>query len=113
MLAATLDEATGKILENEKSPARKVGMIDNRGSHAALAVYWAAALAEQTEDADLAARFAPLAAELLANDETIQAELIAVQGNPVDIGGYYAPDADKVVPAMRPSATLNRILEAF
>ena len=113
VLAATLDEATGKILENEKSPARKVGMIDNRGSHAALAVYWAAALAEQTEDADLAARFAPLAAELLANDETIQAELIAVQGAPVDIGGYYAPEADKVVPAMRPSATLNRILADF
>ncbi len=113
VLAATLDEATGKILENEKSPARKVGMIDNRGSHAALAVYWAAAVAEQTEDADLAARFAPLAAELLANDETIQAELIAVQGAPVDIGGYYAPEADKVVPAMRPSATLNRILADF
>ncbi len=113
VLAATLDEATGKILENEKSPARKVGMIDNRGSHAALAVYWAAAVAEQTDDADLAARFAPLAAELLANDEAIQAELIAVQGNPVDIGGYYAPDADKVVPAMRPSPTLNRILADF
>ncbi len=113
VLAATLDEATGKILENEKSPARKLGKIDNRGSHAALAVYWAAALAEQTDDADLAARFAPLAAELLANDETIQAELIAVQGNPVDIGGYYAPEADKVVPAMRPSATLNRILSSF
>ncbi len=113
VLAATLDEATGKILENEKSPARKVGMIDNRGSHAALAVYWAAAVAGQTDDADLAARFAPLAAELLANDEAIQAELIAVQGNPVDIGGYYAPDADKVVPAMRPSPTLNRILADF
>ncbi len=113
VLAATLDQATGRILEHEKSPARRLGMIDNRGSHAALAVYWAAALAEQTDDADLAARFAPLAAELLANDETIQAELIAVQGAPVDIGGHYAPEADKVVPAMRPSATLNRILADF
>ncbi|MCB1005359.1 MAG: NADP-dependent isocitrate dehydrogenase, partial [Acidimicrobiales bacterium] len=113
VLAATLDDATGKILENEKSPARKLGQIDNRGSHAALAVYWAAALAEQTDDAELAARFAPLAAELAANDEAIQAELLAVQGDPVDLGGYYAPEVDKVVPAMRPSATLNRILAAF
>ena len=113
VLAATLDEATGKILENEKSPARKVGKIDNRGSHAALAVYWAEALAAQTDDPELAARFAPLAAELAANDEAIQAELLAVQGNPVDLGGYYSPDEAKAVPAMRPSATLNRILAAF
>ena len=113
VLAATLDQATGKILENEKSPARKVGKIDNRGSHAALAVYWAQALAEQTDDPELAARFTPLAAALAENDETIQAELVAVQGHPVDLGGYYAPDEDKAVPAMRPSATLNRILAEF
>jgi len=113
VLAATLDEATGKILENGKSPARKVGQIDNRGSHAALAVYWAEALAAQTDDPELAARFAPLAAELAAHDETIQAELIAVQGNPVDLGGYYSPDEAKAVPAMRPSETLNRILADF
>lgn len=113
VLASTLDVATGQVLEHDKSPARKVGQIDNRGSHAALAVYWAAALARQTEDAEFAARFAPLAAELEANEATIQDELIAVQGSPVDIGGYYHPDPAKVSAAMRPSATLNRILAAF
>jgi len=113
VLAATLDEATGQILEHDKSPARRVGQIDNRGSHAALAVYWAQALASQTADAALAARFAPLAAELTAADEAIQAELIAVQGAPVDIGGYYSPDPAKASTAMRPSATFNDILHRF
>ncbi len=113
ILASTLDEATGLVLENDKSPARKVGQIDNRGSHAALAVYWAAALAAQTDDAEFAARFAPLAARLSENADTIQAELIAVQGAPVDIGGYYHPDPAKVAAAMRPSATLNQILAEF
>ncbi|MGD9794979.1 MAG: NADP-dependent isocitrate dehydrogenase, partial [Acidimicrobiia bacterium] len=113
VLAATLDEATGKILEFEKSPARKVGQIDNRGSHAALAIYWAQALAEQTDDPELAKRFAPFAAELAAADETIQNELLAVQGKPADIGGYYAPDSEKVNSVMRASATLNKILASF
>jgi len=113
VLAATLDEATGQILEHDKSPARRVGQIDNRGSHAALAVYWAQALANQTADAALAARFAPLATELTAADETIQAELIAVQGAPVDIGGYFCPDPAKASTAMRPSATFNDILHRF
>jgi isocitrate dehydrogenase len=113
VLAATLDAATGQILEHDKSPARKVGQIDNRGSHAALAVYWAQALAAQTEDAALARAFAPLAGELTAAADTIQAELIAVQGAPVDIGGYYSVDRSKADAAMRPSATLNGILARF
>ncbi len=113
VLASTLDAATGQILEHDKSPARKVGQIDNRGSHAALAVYWAQALASQTDDAALAAAFAPLAEELTAAADTIQAELIAVQGAPVDIGGYYSVDAAKTDAAMRPSATFNDILARF
>lgn len=113
VLASTLDAATGQILEHDKSPARKVGQIDNRGSHAALAVYWAQALASQTDDAALAAAFAPLAEELTAAADTIQAELIAVQGAPVDIGGYYSVDAAKTDAVMRPSATFNDILARF
>jgi isocitrate dehydrogenase len=113
VLAVTLDAATAEVLEYNKSPARKVGQIDNRGSHAALAVYWAKALAEQQTDPALAERFAPLAAALREADEAIQAELIAVQGGPVDIGGYYLPDRDKVTAAMRPSATLNRLIDHF
>ena len=93
ILGDTLDAATGQLLENGKSPARRLGQIDNRGSHFYLALYWAQALAAQTHDAELAATFAPIAAELSANEQTIVDELLAVQGQPADIGGYYAPDA--------------------
>jgi isocitrate dehydrogenase len=113
ILADTLDAATGLVLENGKSPARRLGQIDNRGSHFFLALYWAQAIAAQTEDAELAARFAPLAAELSANEETIVAELLDAQGQAADIGGYYAPDLDKVAKVMRPSATFNAAIDAF
>jgi len=110
LLAETLDAATGKFLENDKSPGRKLGTLDNRGSHFYLALYWAQALAAQKEDTELQALFSPVAAELTANEKTITAELAAVQGKPADIGGYYRPDDAKVSAAMRPSATFNRIL---
>ena len=111
VLAETLDEANGKFLENDKSPARKVGAgIDNRGSHFYLALYWAQALAAQNSDAELKAQFTPIAAELTASEEKIVAELIAVQGKPTDIGGYYQPDDAKASAALRPSATFNAIL---
>ncbi len=110
VLADTLDEATGKFLENDKSPSRKVGGIDNRGSHFYLALYWAQALAAQDKDAELKAVFAKPAEELAKNEAKIVEELIAVQGKPVDIGGYYQPDDDKTSAAMRPSATFNAIL---
>jgi isocitrate dehydrogenase len=113
VLADGLDKANAKFLDNDKSPARKVGEIDNRGSHFYLAMYWAEALAEQTQDADLAARFAKLAAQLQEQEQTIIAELIAVQGQPVEIGGYYQPNARLVDQAMRPSATLNSALAAL
>ena len=113
ILAETLDEANGKILEFNKSPARKVGQIDNRGSHFYLALYWAQALAAQTKDAALAAKFKPLADALTANEAKIDAELIGAQGKPVDTGGYYAPDFAKTSAAMRPSATLNAALAAL
>jgi isocitrate dehydrogenase len=110
VLADTLDAANGKFLENDKSPSRKVGGIDNRGSHFYLALYWAAELAAQDKDAELKRVFAPIAAELAAKESTIVAELIAVQGKPVDVGGYYQPDPNKASAAMRPSATFNGIL---
>jgi isocitrate dehydrogenase len=110
VLAETLDAANGKFLENDKSPSRKVGGIDNRGSHFYLALYWATELAAQKKDAELSRVFQPLAAELAANEATIVKELIAVQGKPVDVGGYYQPDKAKASAAMRPSATLNAIL---
>ena len=110
VLADTLDAATGRFLEENKSPSRKVGEIDNRGSHFYLALYWAQELAKQTEDAELAAAIAPVAAELEENAETIASELLAVQGSPVDLGGYYNPDDAKTEAAMRPSETLNRIV---
>lgn len=110
VLAKTLDQATGQFLDNNKSPSRKVGNIDNRGSHFYLALYWAQALAAQTEDKDLQAQFAPVANAMAENEATIVAELNAVQGKPVDIGGYYHADADKVSNVMRPSATLNAII---
>ncbi len=107
VLADTLDTANGKILEFNRSPARKVGQIDNRGSHFYLALYWAQALAAQDKSATLQARFKPLAETLAANEDKINAELIGAQGKPVDIGGYYLPDPAKASAAMRPSATLN------
>jgi isocitrate dehydrogenase len=111
VLADALDQAIAKFLDNDKSPARKVGQIDNRGSHFYLALYWAQALAAQEQDADLKARFAPVAQALEANEAAINAELIGAQGRPVDMGGYYHPDAAKTGAAMRPSATLNRIID--
>ena len=110
VLAKTLDQATGQFLDNNKSPSRKVGNIDNRGSHFYLALYWAKALAAQTEDKELQAQFAPVAKAMTENEAKIVAELNAVQGKPVDIGGYYHADADKVSTVMRPSATLNAII---
>ena len=110
VLAKTLDQATGKFLDTDKSPARQVGGLDNRGSHFYLALYWAQALAEQSEDAALQAQFKAPAAALTAQEATIVAELKAAQGKAVDIGGYYHPDAAKTGKAMRPSATLNTVL---
>ncbi|SPU50906.1 NADP-dependent isocitrate dehydrogenase [Bordetella trematum] len=113
VLAKTLDQATGKFLDNNKSPDRKVGGLDNRGSHYYLGMYWAQAVAEQTEDKELAELFAPVAKALLDNEAKILEELKAAQGKPVDIGGYYHADAAKTSQAMRPSATLNAILDSI
>ena len=110
VLADTLDEATGKFLTNNKSPARKVGGIDNRGSHFYLALYWAQALAAQNEDPELRKIFTPVAEKLTANEEKIAGELLAAQGKATDIGGYYHPDDAKTSAAMRPSGTFNEIL---
>ena len=111
VLADTLDAATGTLLIEGKSPKRKVGELDNRGSHFYLALYWARELAKQTEDAELAAAAKPIAEELGAQEETILAELNGVQGSPVDLGGYYWPELEKVTSVMRPSATLNAIVD--
>ena len=113
VLADALDKATGTFLEEDRSPGRKLGTIDNRGSHFYLGLYWAQALAEQTEDAELAAAFKPLAESLAANDQKIVEELLAVQGKPADIGGYYFPDAEKTAAVMRPSATLNQAIDSL
>ena len=113
VLGETLDRATERLLNEDKSPARRVGQIDNRGSHFWLARFWAEELAQQTDDADLAATFASVADQLTTQAETIDAELIAVQGSPVDIGGYYRPDADKTAAVMRPSTTFNGILDSL
>ncbi|HUA56938.1 MAG TPA: NADP-dependent isocitrate dehydrogenase [Candidatus Sulfotelmatobacter sp.] len=113
VLAETLDEANGMILENNRSPARQVGELDNRGSHFYLALYWAQALARRDNSSALSARFKPLAEALAANEAKINAELIAAQGKPVDTGGYYLPDQAKTSAAMRPSATLNAALAAL
>ncbi|MFZ1386605.1 MAG: NADP-dependent isocitrate dehydrogenase [Thiolinea sp.] len=110
ILADALDHATEKLLDNNKSPSRKVGEIDNRGSHFYLAMYWAQELANQTEDAELAAQFAPLAKTLSENEQKIVAELNGVQGKPVDLGGYYYVDPAKTSAVMRPSATLNQAI---
>ncbi|EMW7172163.1 NADP-dependent isocitrate dehydrogenase [Vibrio fluvialis] len=111
VLADALDKATGKFLDTNKSPSRKVGELDNRGSHFYLAMYWAEALAEQTADADLAAEFAPIAQQLKDNEEKIVAELNGAQGVAGDLGGYYLPEFEKAAPLMRPSATLNHIVD--
>ena len=113
VLADTLDKATGTFLNENKSPSRKAGEIDNRGSHFYLATYWAQEVAAQTVNPDLAARFKPVAEALVANEEAIAAELLAVQGAPADIGGYYRPDVAKTDAVMKPSPTLNAILEAI
>ncbi|EGR2405044.1 NADP-dependent isocitrate dehydrogenase [Vibrio cholerae] len=111
VLADALDKATGKFLDMNKSPSRRVGEIDNRGSHFYLATYWAQALAEQTADADLAAEFAPIAKALEEKEAQIVAELNGAQGKPGDLGGYYAPEFAKVAPLMRPSSTFNAIID--
>ena len=113
VLAAALDKANGVYLENNRSPSRKVNEIDNRGSHFYLAMYWAQALAEQTEDAELQVRFAGVAEQLAASETKIVEELMAAQGQPQDIGGYYLPNRELAVSAMRPSPTLNAIIDAI
>jgi isocitrate dehydrogenase len=112
LLAKTLDSATGKLLDNRKSPSAKTGELDNRGSQFYLSMYWAQELAAQTEDKELAAQFAPLAKALTENEATIVAEFKAVQGQPADIGGYYKADAEKCKAVMRPSATFNAIIKS-
>jgi isocitrate dehydrogenase len=113
ILAETLDEAIANYLENGRIPSRKVNEIDNRGSTFYLAMYWAQALAAQDKDGELKARFAPVAEQLTANEATITEELLAAQGSPMDIGGYYMPDDAMAEKAMRPSATFNAILDAM
>ena len=110
VLAETLNEATGKILDQNRSPSRKVNELDNRGSHFYLAQYWAQALANQDRDAGLRAEFEPIASKLVESEDQILGELIAAQGSAVDIGGYYHPDATKAAAAMRPSSTFNEIV---
>lgn len=112
-LAEALDEANAMVLEHNRSPARKLGGLDNRGSHFYLALYWARALADQTRDAELAARFRPVAEALERDEKKIVDELTSVQGRPVDIGGYYHPDPEKVSSAMRPSATFNAVIDSI
>jgi isocitrate dehydrogenase len=113
VLSETLEQAIGKFLDNNKSPARKVGEIDNRGSHFYLAMYWAQALAGQTRDKELQARFAKVAKQLEENEEKINQELLGAQRKPQDLGGYYDPDPEKTSKAMRPSATFNAIVDAI
>jgi len=113
VLAETLDEAIGTYLGNQKLPSRKVNEIDNRGSSFYLGLYWAQALAAQDKNADLKQRFAKVAKELKENEAKIDAELLAAQGRPADIGGYFRPDRAKAAKEMRPSATLNAIIDAI
>jgi isocitrate dehydrogenase len=112
ILASTLDAAIGKLLENNKSPSRKTGELDNRGSQFYLAMYWAQELAAQTTDQELAERFAALANGLANDEEAVVAELAQAQGTAVDIGGYYAPDREMTTAVMRPSKTFNAALTA-
>jgi len=111
VLAKTLDDATTTFLLNDKSPARKVGQIDNRGSHFYLAMYWADELAKQNDDADLKAEFASISKSLSENEKRVVSELNAAQGDPVDFGGYFLPNDEKSSKAMRPSTTLNSIID--
>jgi isocitrate dehydrogenase len=113
ILADALDEANAKFLETDKSPARKVGQIDNRGSHFYLAMYWAESLAKQTSDSEIAAKFAPVAKAMQENEAKINEELIAAQGKSQDVGGYYHPSSEKTYAAMRPSAALNAIVDGI
>jgi isocitrate dehydrogenase len=113
VLGRALDEATTQYLLNNKSPSRKVNQLDNRGSHYYLAMYWAQALSSQTDDAELSARFGGIAQSLADNEAAIVAELVSVQGQPMDIGGYYMPDVERATAAMRPSKTLNAIVAAL
>ena len=113
VLADALDEANAKFLAKDRSPARRVGQIDNRGSHFYLAMYWAEALANQTWDPEISAKFVPIAKALHDHEAKINEELIAAQGRPQDIGGYYHPDAEKTYTAMRPSTTLTAIVEGI
>ncbi len=113
LLSETLDQAISKHLDNNRAPSRRVNELDTRGSHFYLALYWAEALAKQTQDPALQARFAPVAQELAANEDKIVQELNDAQGKPVDIGGYYLPDYEMSAKAMRPSATLNAIVDAI
>ena len=113
VLGQALDRATGRVLEDNRSPSRTAGEIDNRGSHFYLALYWARELADQTQDAELAERFAALAQRLAADEQTIVSELAAVQGSPVDVGGYYRPDPERAAAAMRPSQTFNAALDSL
>ena len=113
IMGNTLDEATAKFLENKRSPSRKAGEIDNRGSHYYLTMYWAEAITNQSEDQDLANSFKSVYNQLAENEDTIMNELNGAQGNPVDIGGYYQPNDDKASSAMRPSATLNAAIESI
>jgi isocitrate dehydrogenase len=113
VLADALDEANAKFLENDKSPARKVGQIDNRGSHFYLAMYWAEALAAQTADTGMAGAFAPIATAMRENEAKIGQELIDSQGTSQNIGGYYHPNSHRTFAAMRPSPTLNRIIDGI
>jgi isocitrate dehydrogenase len=113
ILGDTLDRATGRFLDENKSPSRRVGEIDNRGSHFYLALYWAQELVSQTDDAELAKAFEGLAKSLSAQEQTVVDELLSVQGSPVDLGGYYRPDPEKVTSVMRPSKTFNDLLGAI
>ena len=113
LLSETLDTATSRLLEENKSPTRRMGGIDNRGSHFYLALYWAKEMAAQTKNPGLAAKFKPFAELITANEEKINKELIEAQGSPQDIGGYYQPDDEKASRAMRPSQTLNEALASL
>ena len=113
MRADTLDRATGRLLEEQRSPSRRTGELDNRGSHFYLALYWAQELAAQTGDADLAETFGPVAEALAASEERISSELLAVQGRPAQLGGYYRPSDDLAATVMRPSKTFNKIIDAL
>ncbi|MED5405361.1 MAG: NADP-dependent isocitrate dehydrogenase, partial [Chloroflexota bacterium] len=113
LLSETLDQAIGQHMERDRAPSRRVNELDTRGSHFYLALYWAQALADQTKDPELQARFKPVADQMSANEEKIIEELNNAQGQPVDIGGYYHPNHDMAAKAMRPSVTLNAIVDAL